>query len=201
MKGPTMIDPVEVWHSEHQYFRRLLDLLERQIDVFHAGEAPNYPLMLDIIYYLRHFTDQSHHPREDVAFARLAERAPEMQLQLARLAQEHRVIIHIGRNLEQSLERAAADVFVPRTDIEALAATYLSPDGSRLGSRAPCGAGDAGSTARQHPRGALSRTEKADRARSVVPALGMRENPLHAYRSHYRRGTRPRLRTRAPVRR
>lgn len=120
-----MIDPVEVWHSEHQYFRRLLDLLEHQIDVFHAGEAPNYPLMLDIIYYLRHFTDQSHHPREDVAFARLAERAPEMQLQLARLAQEHRVIIHIGRNLEQSLERAAADVFVPRADIEALAATYL----------------------------------------------------------------------------
>ena len=120
-----MTDPIAVWHDEHAYFRRLLDLLERQIDVFHAGEQPNYALMLDIIYYLRHFTDQSHHPREDAAFSRLAERVPEMQLQLARLMQEHRVIVHIGQNLEQSLERAAADAFVPRANIEALAATYL----------------------------------------------------------------------------
>lgn len=118
-------NPVALWHAEHDYFRRLLDLFERQIDVFHAGDQPNYPLMLDIIYYLRHFTDQSHHPREDVAFARLAVRKPEMELQLARLLQEHRVIIHIGENLEKSLELAVADAFVPRADIEALAATYL----------------------------------------------------------------------------
>jgi len=121
----TPENPIEVWHAEHDYFRRLLDLFERQIDVFHAGEQPNYPLMLDIIYYLRHFTDQSHHPREDAAFARLAARVPEMQLQLARLMQEHRVIIHIGQNLEKGLERAVADAFVPRADLEALAATYL----------------------------------------------------------------------------
>jgi len=120
-----MTDPIAAWHSEHEYFLRLLDLLERQVDVFHAGGQPNYSLMLDIIYYLRHFTDQSHHPREDVAFSRLAARVPEMQLQLARLMQEHRVIIHIGENLEKSLERAVADAFVPRADIEALAATYL----------------------------------------------------------------------------
>ena len=120
-----MIDPIAEWHTEHDYFRRLLELLERQVDVFHAGEQPNYPLMLDIIYYLRHFTDQSHHPREDVAFTRLALRCPDMELQLARLIQEHRVIIHIGQSLEKSLERAVADVFVPRADVEALAATYL----------------------------------------------------------------------------
>ena len=118
-------DPIAVWHSEHDYFRRLLDLLERQVDVFHAGDQPNYPLMLDIIYYLRHYSDESHHPREDVAFTRLGLRDPDLQLQLARLAQEHRVIIHIGENLEKSLERAVADAFVPRADIEALAATYL----------------------------------------------------------------------------
>jgi hemerythrin-like domain-containing protein len=133
MKEQTMTDPIAVWHAEHDYFRRLLDLLERQVDVFHAGEQPNYGLMLDIIYYLRHFTDQSHHPREDVAFARLAARAPDLELQLARLAQEHRVIVHIGANLEQSLERAAADVFVPRADIEALAATYLVYYRSHIG--------------------------------------------------------------------
>jgi hemerythrin-like domain-containing protein len=120
-----MSEPIAVWQAEHDYFRRLLDLLERQVDVFHAGEQPNYALMLDIIYYLRHFTDQSHHPREDVAFARLTLRKPEIDLQLARLMQEHRVIVHIGENLEKALERAVADAFVPRADVEALAASYL----------------------------------------------------------------------------
>jgi len=120
-----MTHPVAGWHTDHRYFNRLLDLLERQVDVFHAGEQPNYQLMLDIIYYLRRFSDQSHHPREDVAFACLAERSPDMELPLARLIQEHRVIAHAGERLEKSLEQAVADAFVARADIEALAATYL----------------------------------------------------------------------------
>ena len=118
-------EPIAAWHTDHMYFSRLLDLQERQVDVFHAGEQPNYGLMLDIIYYLRHFSDQFHHPREDVAFACLAKRSPGMELQLARLIQEHRVIAHFGERLEQSLEQAAAGAFVARADIEAVAATYL----------------------------------------------------------------------------
>lgn len=113
------------WHTDHRYFSRLLDLLESQVDVFHMGEQPNYGLMLDILYYLRHFSEQTHHPREDVAFACLAERSPDMELPLARLIQEHRVIAHAGERLEKSLEQAMADAFVARADIEALAASYL----------------------------------------------------------------------------
>ena len=120
-----MDDPIAQWHAEHRYFGRLLNLLERQVDVFHAGEQPNYELMLDVIDYLRLFSDQSHHPREDVAFACLARRSPELELPLARLTQEHRVIAHVGEKLRQSLEQAVAGDFVERADIEAVAATYL----------------------------------------------------------------------------
>jgi len=120
-----MANPISAWHTDHVYFTRLLDLLEKQVDVFHAGGQPNYELMLDILYYLRHFSDQAHHPREDVAFACLARRNPGMELQLARLIQEHRVIAHVGERLEKSLEQAVADAFVARADIEALAANYL----------------------------------------------------------------------------
>ena len=62
-----MADPIAAWHAEHGYFRRLLALLHKQIDVFRPGEHPNYELMLDIVSYLRDFTDQVHHPREDAA--------------------------------------------------------------------------------------------------------------------------------------
>ena len=43
-------------------------LLRRELDAFHSGERPNYELMLDIISYLREYSDEMHHPREDVAF-------------------------------------------------------------------------------------------------------------------------------------
>ena len=123
-KAPN-VDAIAVWHADHVYFRRLLDLLEKQLDVFHGGDQPNYELMLDIIHYLRRFSDQLHHPREDVAFVCLARRSPQMTLPLARLHQEHRVIAHAGEQLEKSLEQVTAGSIVERAGIEALAATYL----------------------------------------------------------------------------
>jgi hemerythrin-like domain-containing protein/rubrerythrin len=122
---PAAEQPLEDWHSDHLHFRRLLDLLEKQVDVFHVGGQPDYAQMLDIIYYLRRFSDAIHHPREDAAFARLAARNPGMALPVARLAQEHRVIAHAGERLERALELATAGSYIERADIESLAATYL----------------------------------------------------------------------------
>jgi len=34
------MDPVKAWQHEHAYFRRLLTLLQKQVDVFHGGERP-----------------------------------------------------------------------------------------------------------------------------------------------------------------
>jgi hypothetical protein len=46
---PEMTDAMTAWHAEHAYFRQLLDLLHKQVDVFHTGKRPNYQLMLDIV--------------------------------------------------------------------------------------------------------------------------------------------------------
>ena len=81
--------------------------------------------MGDIVYYLRSFADCVHHPREDVAFARLAERKPGMELVINRLLQEHRVIAMAGNELFNRLNEAAGDVMAPRAALEAAAATYL----------------------------------------------------------------------------
>ena len=120
-----MAEPLAVWHAEHVNFARLLDLLETQVAAFHRGERPNYDLMVDIVYYLRSFADHFHHPREDVAFARLVEREPGMQLVINRLLQEHRVIARAGDELFNRLNEVAEDVVTPRAALEAAAATYL----------------------------------------------------------------------------
>ncbi len=120
-----MNDPVTLWHGEHMRFTRLLDFLEREMAVFHAGQHPNYELMRDAVYYLHHFADRFHHPREDVAFARLSARDPSVQLAINRLLQEHRVISVAGDALLAHLENILKDAVIERATVEAAAATYL----------------------------------------------------------------------------
>jgi len=121
-----MADPVKAWHDEHAHFSRLLNVLDGQVAAFHEGLHPNYDLMRNIVYYLRHFCDRFHHPREDVAFTRLAERDPAMRLAVSRLRQEHRVIAVTGETLLRYLDDIAADVVVERANLEASAAANCS---------------------------------------------------------------------------
>ncbi|NML45211.1 AraC family transcriptional regulator [Ramlibacter sp. G-1-2-2] len=127
-----MANPIAAWHQEHAYFNRLLALLQREMDVFHAGGSPDYQLMLDIITYLREYGDHSHHPREDEAFRRLLRHCPERALPIARLQQEHRVIAHAGEALREMLESVVADGVVQRAEVEMAAATYLVYYGNHI---------------------------------------------------------------------
>lgn len=120
-----MVDPIKAWHDEHAHFSHLLKILDEQVAIFYQGLHPNYDLMRNVVYYLRHFCDRFHHPREDVAFTRLAERDPAMRLPVSRLLQEHRVIAVAGEALLQCLDDIATDAVVERSKLEAAAAAYL----------------------------------------------------------------------------
>jgi len=120
-----MSDVIDLWHAEHRHFTRLLDLLERQVTAFHTDDQPNFELMLDVVSYLRYFPDRYHHAREDVAFARLAQRDPGVKPMVDQLMQEHRVIAAAGAELLKYLEQVVDDVVVERAKVEAAAATYL----------------------------------------------------------------------------
>ncbi len=120
-----MSESIALWHAEHRHFSRLLDLLERQVVAFHTDNQPNFELMLDLVSYLRYFPDRYHHPREDVAFARLAQRDPTIKPMVDQLLQEHRVIAAAGTDLLGYLEQVVDDVVVERARVEAAAATYL----------------------------------------------------------------------------
>jgi hemerythrin-like domain-containing protein len=128
-KLPQML---ETWHAEHVHFNRLLDALQRQIDVFHAGERPNYELMLGILSYLREYPDQYHHRLEDVAFERLAQRCPDLRPDLDRLRQEHRVIAQAGEALRDDLEAILHGAILKRGEVEVAAATYLVYYGNHI---------------------------------------------------------------------
>ena len=118
-------DAVRMWQDEHARFARLLDFLDVQMMAFHEGGHPNYELMRDVIYYLQHYADRYHHPREDVAFALLLEREPALSPVIKRLMHEHRVINTVGAQLYKFLDDILEDAFIARETVEASAATYL----------------------------------------------------------------------------
>ena len=120
-----MANPIAAWRADHANFARLLNFVERQLMAFHLGEPIDYALLLATLYYLRDYPDRVHHPREDVAFARLVERDPGLQLPIARRLQEHRVIAAAGEELLKLLQGAVDDALIDRSAIEASAATYL----------------------------------------------------------------------------
>jgi hemerythrin-like domain-containing protein len=132
VKVIEMANPVTAWHDEHAYFKLLLDLLHRQVDLLPRAEQPDYELMLDIISYLREYSDHCHHPREDVAFKLLEERCPDLALPLARLRQEHRVIAHAGDIFAQLLEAGLREVVMPLSELETAAAMYLVYYGNHI---------------------------------------------------------------------
>jgi hemerythrin-like domain-containing protein len=127
-----MFDPIKAWHEEHMYFKRLLRLLQEEVDVFASGDEPNYQLMHDVIAYLRDWGDTYHHPREDEAFHRIAKKRPDRQLPIARLIQEHRVVARAGEQLEQMLDELEAGSIIPRAQLEVAAATYLVYFGNHI---------------------------------------------------------------------
>jgi len=120
-----MIDPIAVWHAEHVRFARLLDFIEEQIAAFHEGEDPDYELLRDVIYYLHHYADRYHHPREDVAFARMIKRDRDARLLILPLYQQHRVLAAVGETLLHYLDDILEDVVTARATVEAAAATYI----------------------------------------------------------------------------
>ena len=126
------LNPIAAWHEEHVYFNQLLQLMRRELDVFHAGGRPNYELMYDIVSYLREYGDQVHHPREDAAFERLAKCCPDLKLALGRLEQEHRVIAQAGETLQRQIEAILGGAIVSRAEVEMAAATYLVYYGNHI---------------------------------------------------------------------
>lgn len=127
-----MTDPIAAWHTEHVYFNQLLGLLQKQVDLFHRGDQPNYELILDIVNYLRDYSDRFHHPREDVAFERLLRHCPDLALDLSRLTQEHRVIANAGETLRKLVQAIVGGAIIPRGELETAAATYLVYYGNHI---------------------------------------------------------------------
>ena len=125
-KDHSLADPLARWHADHSNYARLLDLVEQQLHASQAGQRPDYELMRLAVYYLRHYPDRFHHPREDVAFRRLVQRDPQLRSDVEWCIREHALIAEAGEKLLTCLNQIIAGDEVERTGLKAAVATYLA---------------------------------------------------------------------------
>jgi len=124
-----MTNTITLWRAEHAKFGRLIDLLEAQFALFHVGEPPNYELMLSIVFYMTHYADVMHHPREEIAFRRLRQCEPRSAPTIDTLTAQHTQMKVDGEALARELVDIVNGTILARTEVEALGQRYI--DGFR----------------------------------------------------------------------
>jgi hemerythrin-like domain-containing protein len=80
---------LEDLRSEHRTMRKLLDLLQRQVELVADDRQPDGELLLEIAEYFRSYPDLFHHPKEELILRRAAERDAAAAEELAKLEADH----------------------------------------------------------------------------------------------------------------
>jgi len=104
--------------EDHRRLARLMSLLESLLDQFHAGEEPDYELMAELLEYMIDYSDQVHHPSEDLIFERLLEESDQGHEVLRRLMLQHESMTHLNRRFRESLEGIVHEEVLPREEVE-----------------------------------------------------------------------------------
>ena len=90
--------------KEHLNFKKMLNLLEEQLDHLHKGEETDYEIMADILCYMTEYSDVSHHPREEAIFSLLVKRNLAVKKDVAEITRQHHTIGEAGSNFHKKLE-------------------------------------------------------------------------------------------------
>ena len=114
-----------LWHADHVNFGRLLAMLEGELGRLHDTGTPDYQLMLDILYYVEHYCDALHHPKEDLLFARVAARDADVAELVEALSRQHVDLHAMNETLRRELDDVVNGSIVSRGHITALGRTYL----------------------------------------------------------------------------
>ena len=120
-----MPNTLALWHAEHVNFSRLLTLLDNQLALFHGGKRPDYELMLNIMFYMTHYSDVLHHPKEDLVFAKIRERDQAVAGTVDELSSQHVLLHKCGRDLVRHLEDIVNDTIASRETVEEVARAYV----------------------------------------------------------------------------
>jgi len=82
---------LEELRAEHRTMRKLLEMLQRQIELVADDRQPNGELLLEITEYFRSYPELFHHPKEELILRRVAARNPDGADALAALEEAQEI--------------------------------------------------------------------------------------------------------------
>jgi nucleotide-binding universal stress UspA family protein/hemerythrin-like domain-containing protein len=119
MPSPAMTRAVGILQDEHRSLAAVVHALNFLVQSFRQGAQPDFRLLRAMLYYIAHFSERLHHPKEDdYIFDRLARRTDEAAEVLSRLRQEHIDDHQLEADLGHTLGAFEA---APETGLEAFA--------------------------------------------------------------------------------
>lgn len=111
--------------QEHRNIIKLLDALEHQLAIFDTAETPDYDVLAGIGKYFTGFPDRCHHPKEDLIFRKLRERAPEAAEIVGDLEAEHERIGTLARHFREAIQNVLGEVEVSRDAFDTVARHFI----------------------------------------------------------------------------
>jgi hemerythrin-like domain-containing protein len=112
--------------QEHRNIRKLLAILERELEVFDAGGRPDYQIIRSIISYFEVYTEIYHHPQEDIVYARLESRDPAAAKRVGNLAREHRHGADRLRKVAEVLDSVLPDHERFRRNVDSVVREFIA---------------------------------------------------------------------------
>ena len=117
---------MEQLKTDHGNISHLLAKLEEQIDVVHDEENADFELMHDIMVYMTHYPDHTHHPMEDLVFQKLTIHDSSADGVVAQLKREHAALADKGQRFTEMLRHVVDGALVEREVLESTARDYIA---------------------------------------------------------------------------
>ena len=111
----TLLDKLK---QDHVNLKRLLALLDQELDAFFAGEESNFDLKIELLDYIEHYAEQVHHPTEDLIYLAVLPKLEQGEALMQRLNREHGNLVGAARRFRETLEGIVQGEVMSRDEVE-----------------------------------------------------------------------------------
>lgn len=116
---------MEQLKSDHINISRLLVTLEEQMDIVHDERNADFELVHDILVYMTHYPDHTHHPMEDLVFQKLSNYDSTARSVVSQLGREHAGLAKKGLRFLEMLRHVVDGALVEREVLENTGRDYI----------------------------------------------------------------------------
>lgn len=116
---------IERLSQEHRNIAKLLEILERELEIFDRGGRPDYEVIRAVISYFEVYPEVYHHPQEDLVFAKLRTRDPAAAAKVGDLAGEHQKGAERLRRVAHAVDNVLGDREVLRQNVDSIVRDFI----------------------------------------------------------------------------